>query len=217
MERALAAVTVAPPPSIHAAERDFRRHVARSPRTLARTLRNAVLITLVLNIPGMAVPIVLSVQGLFTVLAVVEGAILLIAAFFIYRKDVRSSARKYAAEAFWRGYAKQRGMRLEEPLRFAATHADAKLPFRPERVLTGPLPGGGEGSLCVRGDGSRREDRIAVVTGPAGPVAESELEAEPQGLTTKDLDTYLEQLSGEDLLRSASPGTAALPAASGPR
>jgi hypothetical protein len=29
-------------------------------------------------------------------------------------------------------------------------------------------------------------------------VAESELEAEPQGLTTKDLDTYLEQLAGED-------------------
>jgi hypothetical protein len=29
-------------------------------------------------------------------------------------------------------------------------------------------------------------------------VAESELEAEPQGLTAKDLDTYLAQLAGED-------------------
>jgi hypothetical protein len=94
-------------------------------------------------------------------------------------------------------------MRLEEPLRFAATHAEAKLPFRPDRVLTGPLPGGGEGSFCIYGDGSKREDRVAVVAGPAGPVAESELEAEPQGLTTKDLDTYLEQLAGEDREPSA--------------
>jgi hypothetical protein len=89
-------------------------------------------------------------------------------------------------------------MKLEEPLHFAATHADAKLPFRPDRVLAGPLPGGGEGCFCVYGDGSKRADRVAVVAGPAGPVTESELEAEPQGLTTKDLDTFLNQLAGED-------------------
>jgi hypothetical protein len=65
-------------------------------------------------------------------------------------------------------------------------------------VLPGPLPGGGEGALCILGDGSRRADRIAVVAGPAGPVAESELEAEPQGLNARDLDTYLGQLAGED-------------------
>ena len=122
---------------------------------------------------------------------------------------LNETTRECAAEAFWRSYAKSRGMKLEEPLHFAATHADAKLPFRPDRVLVGPLPGGGEGCFCVYGDGSKRADRVAVVAGPAGPVAESELEAEPQGLTTKDLDTYLEQLAGED---RAAPSSEPAPA-----
>ncbi|HXF32770.1 MAG TPA: hypothetical protein VN522_14755 [Solirubrobacterales bacterium] len=198
MEEALRAIAVDPPPSIGAAESVYRRHLARSPRTFIHALSYAIAITLILNIPGAALPIVLAVQGAFALLAAIELGLVAIFAFFIFRKDLRESGRKYAAEAFWRSYAEKRGMRLEEPLRFAATHADAKLPFRPDRVLTGPLPGGGEGSFCVYGDGSKRADRVAVVAGPAGPVAESELEAEPQGLTTKDLDTYLEQLAGED-------------------
>jgi hypothetical protein len=198
MEAALNAVAVSPPESIKAADKAFRGHVARSPRTIGRALRYAALITLLLNIPGAAVPILLGVAGAWGALAAIELALVAIFGFFIYRKDVRQSGSKYSSEAFWRSYAKSRGMKLEEPLHFAATHADAKLPFRPDRVLAGPLPGGGEGSFCVYGDGSKRADRVAVVAGPAGPVAESELEAEPQGLTTKDLDTYLNQLAGED-------------------
>jgi hypothetical protein len=198
MEAALAAVAVDPPASIGAAEQSFRGHVARSPRTLGRALGYAAVITLLLNVPGAAIPILLAVAGSWAVLAAIELALVAILAFFIFRKDVRESGRKYAAESFFRGYAKARGMQLEEPLRFAATHADAKLPFRPDRVMVGPLPGGGEGCFCVYGDGSKRADRVAVVAGPAGPVAESELEAEPQGLSAKDLDTYLEQLAGED-------------------
>jgi hypothetical protein len=203
MEEALGAIAVDPPESIGAAERAFRRHLARSPRTLIHALSYATAIVLLLNIPGAAIPILLAVAGSWVALAAIELGLIAIFATFIFRKDVRESGRKYAAEAFWRSYAKQRGMKLEEPLRFAATHADAKLPFRPDKVLTGPLPGGGEGSFCVYGDGSRRTDRVAVVMGPAGPVAESELEAEPQGLTTKDLDTYLEQLAGEDRASAA--------------
>ena len=205
MEAALKAVAVAPPESVAAAEHDFRRHVGRSPRTLFRALGYATVITLLLNIPGAAVPILLAVAGSWAALAAIEVGLILIFAFFIFRKDRRESGRKFAAEAFWRSYAEKRGMKLEEPLRFAATHADAKLPFRPDRVLAGPLPGGGEGCFCVYGDGSKRTDRVAVVMGPAGPVAESELEAEPQGLTTKDLDTYLEQLSGEDREAAVKP------------
>jgi len=203
MEEALRAIAVDPPESIGAAERVFRRHLARSPRTLIRALSYATAITLLLNIPGAAIPILLAAAGSWGALAAIEGGLIAIFAFFVFRKDLRASGRKYAAEAFWRNYAERRGMKLEEPLRFAATHADAKLPFRPDRVLTGPLPGGGEGSFCIYGDGSKRADRVAVVAGPAGPVAESELEAEPQGLTTKDLGTYLEQLAGED--REPSP------------
>lgn len=63
--------------------------------------------------------------------------------------------------------------------------------------MSGPLPGGGEGSLALSRDGSKRSDRVAVVGGPAGPVAESELESEAPGLSAKDLDTDLEQLAGE--------------------
>jgi hypothetical protein len=214
MEAALAATAVSPPESIGAAERDFRGHVARSPRTLWRALSRATLITALLNIPAAAVPILLAVAGAWGLLAAIEAVLIAIFAFFIFRKDVRESGRKYAAEAFWRSYAKAREMRLEEPLHFAATHADAKLDWKPDRVLAGPLPGGGEGCFCVLGDGSKRADRVAVVAGPAGPVAEAGLEAEPQGLTTKDLDTFLAQLAGE--VRSASPGTAALPAGSAP-
>lgn len=198
MEEALGAIAVDPPASIGAAEPTFRRHLARSPRTFIHALAYATAITLLLNIPGAAIPILLAVAGSWVALAAIELGLIAIFAFFIFRKDLRESGRKYAAEAFWRNYATKRGMKLEEPLRFAATHADAKLPFRPDRVLAGPLPGGGEGCFCVLGDGSKRADRVAVVMGPAGPVAESELEAEPQGLTTKDLDTYLEQLAGED-------------------
>ncbi len=198
MEEALRAIAVDPPESIGAAEPVFRRHLARSPVTFIHAFSYAIALTLLLNIPGAAVPILLGIQGAWAVLAAIELGLVVIIAFFIYRKDLRTTTRKYAAEAFWRDYAKQRGMKLEEPLHFAATHAEAKLPFRPDRVLAGPLPGGGEGCFCILGDGSKRADRVAVVAGPAGPVAESELEAEPQGLTTRDLDTYLEQLAGED-------------------
>jgi hypothetical protein len=203
MEEALRAIPVDPPESIGAAESEFRRHLAHSPVLFIHAFSYAIAITLLLNIPGAAIPILLAVAGSWVALAAIEFGLIAIFAFFIFRKDLRESARKYAAEAFWRSYAEKRGMKLEEPLRFAATHADAKLPFRPDKVLAGPLPGGGEGCFCVYGDGSKRTDRVAVVMGPAGPVAESELEAEPQGLTTKDLDTYLEQLAGED--RASAP------------
>jgi hypothetical protein len=215
MEAALKAIAVDPPDSIKAAERTFRSHLARSPRLIGRALYVAAMITLLVNIPAAAIPILSIVNGAWVALAVFEGLLIAIVFFFTYRRGIREGGSKYAAEAFWRDYAERRRLKLEEPLHFAATHAEAKLPFRPDRVMAGALPGGGEGCFCVYGDGSKRADRVAVVGGPAGPVAESELEAEPQGLTTKDLDTYLEQLAGE--VRSASPGKAALPAASEPR
>jgi hypothetical protein len=215
MEAVLREAAVAPPGSVKAAERTFRSHLARSPRTIGRALYVSVFIAFLLNIPAAAVPILCAVNGAWGALALIEGVLVGVIFLFAYRRAIRDGGAKYAAEAFWRAYAEARGMKLEEPLHFAATHAEAKLPFRPDRVLAGPLPGGGEGCFCVFGDGSKRADRVAVVAGPAGPVAESELEAEPQGLTPGDLDTYLDQLAGE--VRSASPGRAALPASSEPR
>jgi hypothetical protein len=206
MEKALAAVDAEAPANLGAATPEFRSYIARSPGILFRVLWKAALLTLVLNVPGAAIPIILAVDGSYALLAAIEAAILFICCFFLYRGAIKSGGTKYANEAFFRGYARSRGLTLEEPLRFAATHADAKLPFKPDRVMTGPLPGGGEGSLVISGDGSKRSDRIAVVGGPAGPLAESELEAEAPGLSTKDLDTYLEQLAGE--VREAAGGGA---------
>lgn len=197
MNQALTRVAVEPPATVNAAAPTFASHLRTSPSTFFWALGRAALITLVLNVPAAAIPILLIVAGSYAILAAIELALVAILFFFIFRKRVRVNAAKYGAEAFFRAYAKQRGLVLEEPLKFAATHAEAKLPFKPDRVLTGPLPGGGEGCLCVLGDGSKRADRVAVVAGPAGPVAESELEAEPQGLSAKDLDAYLEQLAGE--------------------
>ncbi|MBS1881274.1 MAG: hypothetical protein JST31_17305, partial [Actinobacteria bacterium] len=216
MEKALATAGVAAPQNLGGAAKEYRGYVARSPQTLFRAVWTAALLTLVLNVPGAAIPIVLAVQGAYALLAIIEGVVFLVCFYFLYRSNVKGNGRKYAEEAFFRGYASSRGLTLEEPLRFAATHADAKLPFKPDRVMTGPLPGGGEGSLVLTGDGSKRSDRIAVVGGPAGPVAESELQAEAPGLSTKDLDTYLGQLAGEVReAQQAAGGAAAQAAAAG--
>ncbi|HWB70270.1 MAG TPA: hypothetical protein VG518_09870 [Solirubrobacterales bacterium] len=197
MEMALAAVDSGTPDSVGAATRQFAAYLRTAPVTIAGALGVAIGLTLILNVPGAAIPIILTVEGAYGLLAAIEGALLLIIFFFAFRSRVRKNSQKYAAEAFFRAYAKQRELTIEEPLHFAATHAEAKLPFKPDRVFTGMLPGGVNGSLILVGDGSKRADRIAVVAGPRGPLAESELQAEPQGLSAKDLDTYLEQLAGE--------------------
>jgi hypothetical protein len=197
MEAALARVELDPPAHLHDAEPAFRGDARGTFGTILYALGGAIGLVLVLNIPGVALPIVLSVAGEFVLLAAIEAALILIAFTFIFRSQRRSRGRKYAEEAFFRGYARSRGLTLEEPLRFLATHSDAGLPFKPDRVMSGPLPGGGEGSLALMGDGLKRSDRIAVVGGPGGPVAESELESEAPGLAAKDLDVYLGQLAGE--------------------
>lgn len=215
MEKALAKVDAGAPPNLGGATNQFRRYITRSPALIFRAAWKAALLVLVLNVPGAAIPIVLAVQGAYALLAAIEAALFVIVFFFLFRSAIKGGGQRWAAEAFFRGYANSRGLALEEPLRFAATHADAKLPFKPDRVMTGPLPGGGEGSLVISGDGSKRSDRIAVVGGPAGPLAESELESEAPGLSTKDLDTYLEQLAGEMREAQQHPGAADASTATG--
>ncbi len=197
MELALSRVDSGTPDSVGAATGQFARYLRTSPATILSALGLAILLALILNVPGAAIPILLSIEGAYGALAAIEGALILIVFFFVFRNRVRNNSQKYASEAFFRGYAKRRELTLEEPLHFASTHAEAKLQFKPDRVFTGLLPGGVNGSLILVGDGSKRADRVAVVAGPRGPVAESELQAEPQGLTARDLDTYLEQLAGE--------------------
>jgi hypothetical protein len=197
MEAALKAVPLDPPADVTAARTAFAGHLRRSPPVLRRALRSGLIWALVLNIPSMAVPLLLIDSGQYALLAAIEAALVGLIAFFFYRRRVRAGAEKFAAEAFYRAYADERELTLVEPLHFAATHAEAKLPFRPDRVLSGPLPGGAHGALVLVGDGSKRADRIAVVAGPKGPIAEAELQAEAPGISAKLLDGYGERLSGE--------------------
>jgi hypothetical protein len=197
METALGEVR-ATPADVLAATPAFRRYLRRSPYTYWRALRFALLLTLALNIPAAAIPILLAVNGKWAWLAGFELGLILLIACFAFRSRLGDKSRKYATEAFYRGYAAEREMKLEEPLHFAATHAEAKLPFKPDRVLTGPLPGGPtNGSLVLVGDGSKRADRIAVLAGPKGPLAEAELHAAAPGISAKLLDSYAKRLSGE--------------------
>jgi hypothetical protein len=196
VEAALRRVPVDPPADINAAKATFRGHVARSPETIWRCFRYAVAIAAILNVPAAAAPILLALAGAWAVLAGIEVLLVAIIFFFVFRKEVRQTAEGSATEAFYRAYAKSRGLKLEEPLHFAATHAEAKLPWKPDRVLVGSLGGHAEAALCILGDGSKRSDHIAFVAGPAGPVKESELEAGPNGLAAKDLDAYVGRLTG---------------------
>ncbi len=197
MEAALAAVPLDPPANRAAALGAFRSYARTAPATIFGSLRFAVALTLVLNVPGIALPIVLLSAGAYLPLAAIELAVVLVIFSFSYRSRIKKSAAKYAEEAFYRAYAAERELTLEEPLRFVATHAEAKLRFKPDRVLSGQLPGGSAGALAVAGDGSRRADRIAVVAGPRGPVAEAELQAEAPGLSAQTLDGYRERLAEE--------------------
>lgn len=197
MEAALSAVEIDAPATPTAAQGNFKSYARRAPATIFGALRFALLLTLLLNVPGAAIPIILLSEGAYLPLAVIEGALILIVFFFSFRSRVTAAGVKYADEAFYRGYAASRELTLEEPLHFAATHAEAKLPFKPERVLAGVLPGGTNGSLVLTGDGGKRSDRVAVVAGLKGPVAEAELQAEAPGISAELLDGYAERLSAE--------------------
>jgi len=196
-ETALQEVQVPSPADIGAAQAEFAGHLRGSAGTWLRAIRSGVLWTLVFNVPAIAIPIVLLANDLVVPLVIFEAAMFFLFAFFSFRGRVRDGSRKFAAEAFYRAYAKDRELSLEEPLGFLATHAEAKLGFKPDRVFSGVLPGGMSGALALAGDGSKRSDRIAAIAGPRGPVAEAELQAEAPGLSATTLDEYAKRLSAE--------------------
>lgn len=196
-EAALAAVKVSSPADVAAARGEFAAHLRGSAPIWLRAIRSGVLWTLVFNVPAVAIPIVLIANDLILALAIFELAVFLLIAFFSFRSRVRCGAEKAATEAFYRAYATDRELELLEPLGFLATHAEAKLGFKPDRVFSGILPGGTDGALALSGGGTKRSDRIAVISGPRGPVAEAELQAEEPGLSAITLDSYAKSLSAE--------------------
>ncbi len=198
MEAALANVELAASPtSVTSAKPDFRRYAMKRPTEWLRALGVALLITLVINIPAVAIPILLIVAKNWALLIAFEGLIFLIVALFAIRGRFRDESKQYAEEAFYRGYAADRHLKLTPPLSFSATHAEAGLGFKPDRAFEGELTGGASGALALCGDGTDRESKIAIVAGPKGPVASAELRSSPDGLSAADLDDFSKRLSEE--------------------
>lgn len=196
-EAALRAVPLDSPANAVSAQAAFAAHLRSSAHVYLLSLRMALVVVLLLNVPAIAIPILLIDGGEYLVLAILELGLVALIAAFSFRRRVRSGAQELAAEAFYRAYAGDRELTLEEPLRFLATHAEAKLAFKPDRVFGGMLPGGLNGALALLGDGSKRSDRVAAIAGPRGPVAEAELQAEAPGLSAEAIDEYAKRLSAE--------------------
>jgi hypothetical protein len=197
MEAALTKAKVGSPPDVGTSVGTFNGLLLRAPSTYSSALWRSIAWFLVINLFLSALTINVIVQGDNTtkqVTIAIEAGLLLLLFIFALRRTVRVRAEKYATEAFYRGYAADRSLRIEKPLGFAATHADAKLPFRPERVFSGTLPGGLEGSLVLSGDGKKRSNRIAMVAASKGPFAEEELRDDGPGLSAKTLDAYVTRL-----------------------
>jgi hypothetical protein len=198
MEAALADVHVdESPPDISAARGAYAGWLLRYPAFWAKYLAAALGITLAVNIPLLAVTVNLVNNKSYGELAGIEAVVFVLMALWAIRYVLRDFSSWYANEAFFRGYARDRHLELAGPLGFAAAHAEANLPFDPERVFSGDLPGGAHGALVLCGDGTSRESKIAIVTGPKGPVASSELRASASGLSAKDLDDFSARLSSE--------------------
>jgi hypothetical protein len=127
---------------------------------------------------------------------VFAGLVFLISYALILGARIQREAKGLDQAAFYRGFARSRGLAMEDPLRFAATHAEAKVPFEPDWVLSGDFSGGRSAALAVKGDGSGRKGRIALVAGPTGPFAWSQLAAKARKkLSIADLDYYVDWLS----------------------
>lgn len=184
------------PDHLGATTGEFKGHLYSSPGTYGTALLWALVVAAILNVFLLAITINLVVANQYTGLIIFEAALIGICFIFALRWRVRDQAKQLDPEAFFRGYARSRHLELVDPLQFAATHAEAKLPFKPDRVFTGALPGGsGDEALALKGDGTTREDAIAVVAGPTGPIAFAELTATAPGLSVANLDEYSAALS----------------------
>jgi hypothetical protein len=125
-----------------------------------------------------------------------EAIVIAVVGFFTFRAQIRGRTTRLAEEAFWAEYARSHGLRIEDPLSFAATHAKAELPGTPVRVMSGTF-GGVDGALMITGDGFKRGDSIALVAGEQGPVASADFEVSAPGVSATALDSYAAKLAGE--------------------
>jgi hypothetical protein len=210
MDRMLPLVKFDQPPADIAASRgQFRELVVRHPSTYFISIWMTIVWTLVINVVGGGIfGLLLNLPNPGRAVLIFEILVLSIVGFLIFRHEINDRSQLLSVEAFWREYAKARGLRPEDPGVFAATHAKAELPGNPTRVLTGTF-NGVNGSLMVTGDGFKRGDSIALVAGPSGPTATADFDVSAPGASVKALDSYSAKLADEvklDVATAPTPG-----------
>jgi hypothetical protein len=203
VDRTLARVKFDQPPAdVDAARPRFRELVVRHPSTYLISIWMTLVWTLAINVIGGGIfGLLLNLPNPGRAVLIFEICVLTIVGFLTFRHEINDRSQRLALEAFWREYARSRGLRAEDPSTFAATHAKAELPGNPARVLSGSFDGV-DASLMITGDGLKRGDTIALVAGAQGPVASTDFDVSAPGASTKALDAYSARLAAE--LKSAS-------------
>ena len=140
---------------------------------------------LLINVIGAGIfGLLLNIPNPLLAVAIFEMVVIATTTFLSVRHEINSRSQSCAVEAFWQQYARARDLKADDPLEFAATHAKAELPGRPQRVMNGSFGGVG-GALLITGDGLKRGDAIALVAGPSGPVASADFEASAPGASAQ--------------------------------
>jgi hypothetical protein len=172
----------------------FRELVVRHPATWFVASFMALAWTLGINVIGGGIfGLLLNLPNPGLSVLIFEIVVLSISLYFSFRHQINSRSQRLAAEAFWHEYTKARELTQLEPRSFAASHARAGLPAAPQRVLSGSF-GGRPGALMICGSGMRRGDTIALVAGPAGPVASLPFEVSAPGPSVETLDSHTARL-----------------------
>ena len=187
------------PKDVAEATADYQSIVRRVPVTYIAVFARAVAITIGISVIAGGIYGLLLTAGDPLINTIIwEGSLFLIVLFFTLRSRINNDAKGAAEAAFWTGYARSHKLAFAPPLEFAATHAEADLPGKPVRVLEGAFTsaeaGTVTGSLMLTGDGLERDQWIALVAGPRGPTAKTELKPSQPGISAAYLDATVEQL-----------------------
>lgn len=152
-----------PPDSVAAASTELRRVAMRKPRVLAVALFWALAVAAPVAVPLAALLGPLAGLGAAAVLA--PGAFLIsrLIAGHRYRWGTIALSRA-GVEAFARGYARSRGLLLEDRWRFHAEHRELPLSGFADHVFAGALPGSGvQGRFLMLADAAELRSRGAEV------------------------------------------------------
>jgi len=186
-----------PPADVAASRARFRELVVRHPSTWFIAIWMTIVWTVVINVVGGGIfGLLLNLPDPGRAVLIFEVCVIAIVGFLTFRHELNDRSQRLSVEAFWREYARARGLRAEDPGAFAATHAKAELPGSPARVLRGRFDGV-DGALMVTGEGFKRGDTIALVAGPTGPVASADFDVSAPGASIRALDGYAARLAGK--------------------